>query len=384
MKKITFLLFTFLSLSLVSQIELTSSLTESYNGNTWENGYKTEYSYSVNGNVTEVNDLFWDSSIWKTDNKTFYTYNADNKVTVELNQNFDSDTSLISDEYRANFTYSSNGDLIEILEQDFNGSTWDNFYKTDFTYTNNRVSGGLSYEWNGANWVFDEVSSKIDINYNTNGTISSFTFEEWDGANWAAGIRLILTYNSEDKLSLTDSQYWDGTAWTSLYKVANTYDTNGNLVAEKESYLVNGIFVDVTEETATFNTSELMSSFIHPFKDKTGIDFLTEPNGIVNKILTRSSGDSNRTTYNYSEATASNKDFNSIPFIVYPNPASSFLKVDDSSFSLENMQIFNLVGQKLLSTTKNQLNIERLINGVYLLKVQNINGDIVTKRFVKK
>ncbi|MGK0413599.1 MAG: hypothetical protein ACJA1B_001807 [Polaribacter sp.] len=103
-----------------------------------------------------------------------------------------------------------------------------------------------------------------------------------------------------------------------------TYDTNGNLITNKEFYVTNGSFVTGSEATATFDTAELMSSYIHPFKDKTGIDYLIDPNGIVNKILTKSGGDSDRTTYNYGEATASNKDFNLIAFSVHPNPSGKF------------------------------------------------------------
>ena len=386
MKKITFLLFTFMSLSLVSQTKLTSSLTESYNGSSWQNSYKIEYSYDDNGNLTEETELFWDttSSQWKTGFKSFYTYNSDNKATVGLYQSFDSTSGSITYQDRTNNTYNSNGDLIQFLDQEWNGSAWVNDYKVDLTYTNNRLSGGASYTWGGTDWIFTtDDDSKFTINYNANGTISSFNSDAWDGTNWVASDSTIFSYDGNNNLILQDGQTWNGTAWISEYKSEYSYDTNGNLIAEKESYLENGSFVTGYEQTATFNTAELMSSYIHPFKDKTGIDYLTEPYGIINKMLSKTGDTSDRTTYNYGEATASNEDFNSLVFSVYPNPASSFVKVDDSNFSLKNMEIYNLIGQKLLSTTKNQLNIENLVDGVYLLKIETESGKFGTKRIIK-
>ncbi|UAM99673.1 T9SS type A sorting domain-containing protein [Polaribacter litorisediminis] len=386
MKKITFLLFTFMSLSLASQTKLTSNLTESYNGASWQNSSRTEYSYDASGNVTEETYLSWDStsSQWLPLDKSSYTYNADNKATVVLYEYFwGSD----SEQNRSNYTYNTNGDLILILDEDWNGSAWVNSYKIDLTYTNNRLSGGTSYEWNGTDWVVSDDNAKITINYNANGTISSFDSDAWDGTNWVSSDSTIFSYDGNNNLILQDGRSWNGTAWISEYKSEYSYDTNGNLITEKESYLENGSFVTRYEQTATFNTAELISSYIHPFKDKTGIDYLTEPNGIINKILTKSGNSSgttpNRTTYNYGEATASNKDFNSLTFSVYPNPASSFLKVDDSSFSLKSMEIYNLIGQKLLSTTKNQMNIENLVDGVYLLKIESESGKFGTKRIIK-
>jgi hypothetical protein len=386
MKKITLLLFMFVSLSLASQTKLTSSLAESYNGVTWQNSEKTEYSYDVSGNVTEAVGFFWDttSSQWKTSYKYAYNYNTDNKATVELFQEFDANTNSIIGQERLNYTYNSNGDLIQFLEQDWNGSVWENSLKLDFTYTNNRISGGTEYAWSGTDWSSDEDLFNTTINYNANGTISSLVSDAWDGTNWVSVFRTISSYDGNNNLILQDTQAWNGTDWISLIKYEYTYDANGNIISEKESYEDNGSFVTDYEQTATFNTAELMSSYIHPFKDKTGIEYLQEPNGIVNKILTKSIDDFERTTYNYGEATASNKDFNLIAFSVYPNPASSFVKVDDSKFSLNNMEIYNLLGQKLLSTTtKNQLNIENLVDGVYLLKIEAESGKFATKRIVK-
>ena len=48
---------------------------------------------------------------------------------------------------------------------------------------------------------------------------------------------------------------------------------------------------------------------------------------------------------------------------------------------LKNITIFNLLGQKLLSTTENKLNIENLKDGAYLLKMETISSHFLRKKF---
>jgi hypothetical protein len=69
---------------------------------------------------------------------------------------------------------------------------------------------------------------------------------------------------------------------------------------------------------------------------------------------------------------------------VYPNPATSIIKVDDSNFSLKNIEVFNLLGKKLIVTTKNQLNVKNLVSGVYVIKVEDNDGNIAKKRIIKQ
>lgn len=383
MKKIALLLFICIGLSLHAQKKLTSTLTENYDGSTWQNSDKIEYSYEASGNVVEEIEFFWQTSEsqWMEANKISYSYNTNNKVVVVLNEEFDSNTDSFKESSRTNNTYNSNGYLTQFLDQDWSGSAWENSYKTDLTYNGNLVSGGLSYEWVDNNWSKVE---NVTIVYNDNETIKSFALATWDGTGWVDESGINFSYDGGDNLLSKVRYAWNGSAFEDDSKTEYTYDTNGNIISEKEFDFDNGNFELDSEETATYDTSELMSDYIHPYKDKSGIDYLTDPFGLINKILNTTATGSDRITYNYNETTASITEFGSIVFSVYPNPVSSFVKVDDSTFSIRNMTIFNLIGQKLLSTTENKLNIENLDNGVYLLKVETASGKYATKRILKK
>ncbi|WP_339659933.1 T9SS type A sorting domain-containing protein [uncultured Polaribacter sp.] len=386
MKKITFLFFVLVSVTLFGQNKLTSSVREYFDGSNWSNSGRSEYTYDDNKNLTKETELSWDylTSQWKESYATNYVYNSDNKVITETYENFDSDGNSTGEQYRTINTYNSSGNLIQILNQEFTNSIWINEGKFDLTYTNNKLTAALGYEWDGSAWVFgDDDSFKMAISYDANGKISLSETYEWNGTAWVDADKTVYTYDANNRLIVEDGQTWDGTNWVSEYKNEYTYDGNGNTVTGIESYLEDDVFTAQPMETFTFDTSQLMANFAHPFRDKTGLDVIFPSYLFVNKILSRSS-DSYRTIYNYNESTANLNAFSLVDFAVYPNPTNAFLTIDDSNFTLKTVEVFNLLGKKILISTKNQLNVETLVNGIYLLKVQDDKGNISIKRFVKK
>jgi hypothetical protein len=387
MKKITFLLFAILSVSLFGQVKLTSSVSESLNNSVWENSSKREYIYDGNNNLIEEIEYGWNetTNLWIKGFSVTYTYNPSNKATVQLYQDFEPITNTISEQRRTTNTYNAQGNIIQILDETYNNNVWVNDYKTDITYSNNRIVSGLSYHWNGTNWYFaSDDGSEFLFNYNVNGTINNTISNRWNGTNFVDYNRTLYSYDANNRLTLEDGQQWNGTNWVSDYRVQKTYDTNGNVINDNQVFLDNGVEAGNYTEVNTFDTNQLMSSFTHPFKDKTGVDYLFSGNGIVNKILTKSTYDNTyRTTYNYGESTASTNNFSLANFSVYPNPTNSILTIDDRNFSLKNVEVYDLLGKKVLTFSTNQFNLESLVNGVYVLKIQELKGNFATKRIVK-
>jgi hypothetical protein len=71
---------------------------------------------------------------------------------------------------------------------------------------------------------------------------------------------------------------------------------------------------------------------------------------------------------------------------IYPNPVRYELTITNTE-NVENIVIYNSIGQvvKQLGAANSQLMIDvsGLPQGIYTLKLQNINGSIVTKQFIK-
>ncbi len=68
-------------------------------------------------------------------------------------------------------------------------------------------------------------------------------------------------------------------------------------------------------------------------------------------------------------------------FKVYPNPATSVVKVS-STTTIEKLMLYNLQGQLVQTATTNEINISQLANGVYILKIYG-DKEMTTRRIIK-
>lgn len=67
---------------------------------------------------------------------------------------------------------------------------------------------------------------------------------------------------------------------------------------------------------------------------------------------------------------------------IYPNPAQNILHIESEN-TIKKVSVFNMVGQNILNTNEETLNISNLTNGIYMLKVETDKGT-VTKKFIKR
>ncbi|MGB3607696.1 InlB B-repeat-containing protein, partial [Psychroserpens sp.] len=72
-----------------------------------------------------------------------------------------------------------------------------------------------------------------------------------------------------------------------------------------------------------------------------------------------------------------------IVFKLYPNPTSTAIHIKTTA-SLEQVAIYNLIGQKVLSSQLNTIDVSTLSNGVYLVKMITADGRSTEAKFIKK
>lgn len=383
MKKITFLLLTLCVTTFFGQDKLTSSLSESFDGSTWVLMNRAEFIYDDGNNLTEEVDFSWNSgsSQWIKTGLGILTYNADNQVVVELDQSFNG--AEIEEQNRATNTYNSEGKITQFLEEEYINSNWVNKNKVEVEYDNGIIVSAIRSEWDVVNGTYGEDLSRLALIYNDNTTLRSMLTESWEDSSWVTAARSVYYYNENNKRILEEDQFWDGSAWTVARKTTYVYDANGNVLTKKQFNNIDGEFVLEDEETNTFDLSQLMADLAHPYKDKTGVDYLFEINGIVNKILTTTSFAYGRTTYNYGESTASIPAFNLANVQVHPNPATDILNISIQNGLIFKIDVYNLLGKKIFTSTKTKINIESLAKGVYLLKIRSEDGGVITKKLIK-
>lgn len=71
---------------------------------------------------------------------------------------------------------------------------------------------------------------------------------------------------------------------------------------------------------------------------------------------------------------------------IYPNPFEDHITIDDPDFIFKSVQIFNSVGQllvtKTLNSSFNKISLHELEIGIYYLNLADENGNVFTKRIV--
>ncbi|WP_299050797.1 T9SS type A sorting domain-containing protein [uncultured Polaribacter sp.] len=375
MKKITFLFLSLAAFSVFAQDVLTSTTDEFFDGSTWTINSKTEYTYDTKGNVVIEKYLSDNNADGNLDvlETTTYTYNTSNRV---IEENFG--------DFRNEYTYTNNLPTL-VISYELESGNWVRESRIEISFNQNRIDSYILYGWNGQEWVLEnEKSERLKYIY-TGVNLTMITSEDYEDGKWVNGGKDEYTYDTNNRLIKEEFFSSDDNGSFKLEEFYNySYDSNNNVIRETGGYSDRGTIVNFKPDTYQYDTTVLMSNVIHPFNDKYGVEiFPEESDNFVNKILNKTSEDT-RTIYNYNGATASRDEFNSFAFKAYPNPTTSKLTIDDTGFSVKNMEVYNILGKKIMSSFSNSINLEDIDSGVYILKVNTIDGRIATKRIVKK
>ncbi|TRX15947.1 T9SS type A sorting domain-containing protein [Flavobacterium franklandianum] len=392
MKKITLALLIVFTITAQGQNKVYSGISEYYDAtsSSWQiQSSGSNYEYDSNNNLIANTYVFWNGSNWEINAKDSYSYNANNKATQNIYQNWNATTKQYDNSYKTTYTYNANGNIIGVLDENWDVSQWVNFSKTDIYYTSNGLLNNyLSYKWEGSQWVNDY---RGELTYNLNNKIISSIDEKWNGSQWVNSYKDNLTYNGNNKIISYVSEKWNGSSWENNYTDTYTYDSNGNRITYIENY------GSQYKTVYNYDSSAQMSGFIHPFKDKTGIDYIYEDFPYINKVLSENvfifenGGYVNnyRTTYNYSSSIAlgtEKLEMANNTIIVFPNPTTSILNFQyPDQITVDKIKIIDSTGKMVLQQNQNlkTINVENLAKGLYIIEWHSGKEKFQTK-FIKK
>ena len=70
-------------------------------------------------------------------------------------------------------------------------------------------------------------------------------------------------------------------------------------------------------------------------------------------------------------------------FVIYPNPTTSILNID-SQIALVKVEVFSILGKKVLSANSKSIDVSDLNSGIYVLKIIDDRGNQSTLKFIKE
>lgn len=202
-----------------------------------QNAARASYTYD-DFELSEIVYQEWEDGDWENDTKEVYTYNGD--VTTVLYWEWNGNN-WASDEL---YTYTRTGNTIELVMQYMQGGAWQNDERQVFTLDfNERVTEILDQDWEGTSWVNDELTT-----YNYEGDVfPSKTVKAWNGSSWVDHQKFEYTYdgngNAVTGLSL---QFGGGNDWLSHDSDIEMAFGNGEKSNEYYGMSVDVEYVDLT------------------------------------------------------------------------------------------------------------------------------------------
>lgn len=87
----------------------------------------------------------------------------------------------------------------------------------------------------------------------------------------------------------------------------------------------------------------------------------------------------------YNNNFLSSPDFsqNNLKVSLYPNPVNDILNIE-SDTEIKSVEIYNLQGQKIKTALSKQVNVSDLSSGIYMVRIEDENNAVETKKIVKQ
>jgi len=185
---------------LKTQLQMLWAIDHWENSIKWENEYPNGKVSTVASTIVNKRTLYswysndWQKSTWSEmyadddgNNEKFVSYNSEGNANQEIY-------------YNPPYTNGRPATTLSLLDND--GSGWENFWQTSSTY-------------------------------NTDGDIIELISENWDGSNWILGFRSIYTYVQPRCLATRTSYEDDNGTWVATYRSTYEYD---NCISEMVPY----------------------------------------------------------------------------------------------------------------------------------------------------
>ncbi len=123
------------------------------------------------------------------------------------------------------FTFSYSGGLLDtVLQEEHDGSQWQNVYFYDYNMINQYLPQDiLIQEWQGGSWINDD---RITLTY-PRVTYDERLQEDWDGSEWINERLHQTIFNNNDQPIQVDGFGWNGSEWEEYDRVILSYGPSG-------------------------------------------------------------------------------------------------------------------------------------------------------------
>ncbi len=336
---------------------ITSRITEFWDGTSWVLYSNTLYNYNTANLMTSMIQQSWNGSSWSPVSQDIYSYNIANKLVIDQYQVWNSLTSAFDPGSQKTYYYDVPGNKINETDQAFISGV--PVYTNQWAYTysgTNQLLTTTYNTWNGSGW---SPSSLYSNTYDSSGNMTNQLFQLYDipSTSWVnSRLHVYSGFTGAHLPTMDVEQHWDATgggSWNNFMQFTNTY--NG--------------FNQLTSNTGT--SWNIVGVFEYALGDpKANYYYGTYvPGATYVKTVTAAGGDAN----------------------IYPVPTTNVLHVDlkwDNA-QASNIAIYDASGKVVSqwsTPSATQYNgtvtLDNLSAGAYFIKITGTQGQIVKQLVV--
>lgn len=302
-------------------------------------GDRSFLTYNGSGLLTEQIEESWNNGFWEKDTKITSVYNAAGFPTEQVNYEWVNNTWV--PEEKVIFTYGApTAAPTGLMVQAYNNGTWAN---------------QLRFQ----NIVWHNIQNFEMVSYEA---------QAWAGAFWLNLVKSNAVYDPFGG-SVTITQNWNGLAWENSEKETEIYDNKMNRTGRRSEVWQNNAWALDSEyaEALTYNNLDQITERILSAWDPSSNTIKAFQKEVYNSFLVMGAG--KRAAF--PEVT------------VFPNPATSYLMVQQNSPEIKQAQLTDLTGRLLLNLPlhgpETRLELTGLAPGTYLLQLRSSKENRVQK-----
>jgi hypothetical protein len=263
-----------------------------------------------------------------------------------------------------------------VWKKNFGGSDQDG-YNSVTTVSDGIIAVGYSYKGSFGNGDWGEVTGKggddaIIVKYDNEGNVvwkKNFGGNEYDRYSSVTTVSDgIIAVGCSYPGSFGNGDWGGVTGKGSSDAIIVKYDNTGNVVWKKN---FGGNNIDEYYSVTTVSDGIIAVGDAYPGSgsgDWGGVTGKGGSDAVIVKYTSTTTGIAGANHYS--------------PLRVYPNPTTGQLIIDNGQLTMENVEIYDVVGQKIVNyqlSTVNSIDISKLSAGLYFLKIGNR-----TTRFMKE
>lgn len=327
-----------------NEFYLSEEVTQENDGDGWYNSSRIQYEYGFSGEVIEMLGQEWDGSDWTDVVMASFSYENDLLSEAIYQVNMGSGWENYMKE-----VYNYNGDESTVLYWEWNGSTWSSSELYTYTYGNGTIELVIQYMQGGA-WQYDE-HQLFTLNFDDQ--VEEIVVQQWNGTSWDNSER--TTYAYEDQVfNNKDIEVWTGEGWGSQYHFTYDYDGNGNAILGECSFF--------DGENWGEGDNDIEMAFGYSANSNSYYGWRVE--------------------VEYVDLTGLNESNQAVSIMLFPVPAENEITIQAEGF--QKAEVYSLMGQKLMESQHNRIDVGALSSGLYVIKVYDLEGNCATQRFVVK